>query len=132
MESSISYRCLWCWTRTHAEAMVFGPRVMIVLAPDQAVDAEVVWQTIEIGQIGEQHEEGREYSHGDQDQRIGIWRGVVRRYLVPEGIEPEPRLPRIVARLVHHSPLRPQQVNWEAFVGSASSDKKSSGLVKSF
>src|SRR5258706_9509361 len=32
------------------------------------------------------------------------------RSLVPEGVEPEPRLPRVVAGLVHHSPLRTQQV----------------------
>ncbi len=74
------------------------------------MDAEVIRQTIEIGQEGEQHEDGGEEAHRDQHQCIGVRRGVVGRDLVPEGVEPEPRLPRIVAGLVHHSPLRTQQV----------------------
>ena len=86
---------------------------MVVLAPDQTVDAEVIWQTIEIGYERDQHEYGREYAHREQHQCIGIRGkriGIVGRDLVPEGVEPEPCLPRVVAGLVHHSPLRTQQV----------------------
>src|SRR5260221_13088690 len=43
-------------TRTRPFASVFGLHVMIVLAPDQAVDAEVIRQTIKVRQEGEQHE----------------------------------------------------------------------------
>ena len=86
------------------------PHVSIVLAPDQTVDAEVVRQTIDIGQVGKYHEEGREDAHRDHDQGIDIRRGVVGWDLIPEGIEPEPRRSGLVASLVHHPPLCPQQV----------------------
>ncbi len=36
--------------------------------------------------------------------------GRERRHLVPEGVEPEPRLAGVVPRLVHHSPLAAEQV----------------------
>ncbi len=104
--------CLRCRTRTHAfdhARIMHITYITIVLAPDQAVDAEIIWQTIEIGQERKQHEYGSEYSHCDQDQRIGIRRSVVGRDLVPEGVEPEPRLPRVVAGFVHHPPLGTQQ-----------------------
>ncbi len=78
---------------------------MIVLAPDQAVDAEGIGQAIEIGQVGEHHEQGGQDRHREPYQHIPVRRAIIGRDLVPEGVEPEPYLPRIIASFVHHPPI---------------------------
>src|SRR5579859_883632 len=82
-----------------------GTNIPIILPPDQPVDAEIIGQPIEKGQEWEEYQEGGEYPHRDQDKRISIGRAIIGGDLIPQRIEPEPRLPWIIARLVHHAPL---------------------------
>ena len=70
----------------------------VVVAPDQPVDAEVPRQASKARDEGDADERETEHHHQGEDLRVGVLRGVEGRDLVPEGVEPEPDLPRIAAR----------------------------------
>src|SRR6476661_2477714 len=93
-----------------AIASALALHASVVIAPDQPVDAEVPRQPPQAGYERDADEGETEQAHQGEDQRVRVDRGIEGRDLVPEGVEPEPHLAGIAARLVHHSPLRTEQV----------------------
>ena len=57
-KQGVSITCSTALRRqTRASSLLHTPYVPIVIAPDQAVDTEIVRQAIEIGQVGEEDEQ---------------------------------------------------------------------------
>src|SRR5579862_1931155 len=82
----------------------------VVVTPDQAIYRHVERHRTHARDERDADERQREQGHDRPDLRIRICRRGKRWYLVPEGVEPKPRLPRVVAGLVHHSPLTAEQM----------------------
>src|SRR4051794_953370 len=76
-----------------------------VVPPDQAVDPEVLRQGAQAGNPRQADEPDAEQDHQPPDLDVRVVRRREGRDLVPEGVEPQPWLTGIVARLVHDAPL---------------------------
>ena len=79
--------------------------VAVVVAPDESVKGNPAGDRPKSRDERHEHQQQSEHHHQTPDQRIGVVRLGERRHLVPEGVEPHPRLARGVADLVHHAPL---------------------------
>src|SRR5450759_3061490 len=77
----------------------------VVLPPDEPVHAEVTRQRTQTGDERQADEDEGQDGHQPPHQRIGVVGGGERLDLIPERIEPQPRLARPAAGLVHHPPL---------------------------
>ncbi len=68
------------------------------------------WCSIEPRNPGQQQQRQREHDGRGHDQRIRVRRAGIGRDLIPQRIEPEPGLTGIIAGLVHHAPLRADEM----------------------
>src|SRR6266540_3656397 len=83
---------------------------VITTVIEQMLDGEPPRDRTDAGDERHQDQRCREDEHDPPDQGIGVARGGERLDLVPEGVQPQPRLPWPVPGLVHHAPLLTEQV----------------------
>src|SRR6266536_1897584 len=93
-----------------ASGLVRSLQLSVVLTPDQPMDAQAAWEASQPRDEWDADERERKHGHHGPDKRVGVVRGREGLDLVPEGVEPEPDLPGVAPRLVHHAPLAAEQV----------------------
>jgi len=81
--------------------------ISVVLSPNESIYARLAWDRPDSGQERNKNQSEGEQHHDSPYQYVGVAARTEWRNLVPEGVEPQPRLTGVVARLVHHAPLLP-------------------------
>src|SRR6266480_6455361 len=81
-----------------------------MLAPDELVDRDSAWNVAYAWDERDADEGEAEDAHHQHHEDIRVFGGLKWFDLIPDGVEPQPRLARVAARLVHHSPLVAEQM----------------------
>src|ERR1035441_3330347 len=83
---------------------------LVVLSPDHSIDASLTRYGAQPRDKGHEEQHDRQRHHETPDENVSVAARVEGRDLVPEGVQPQPGLAGVVARLVHHAPLITREV----------------------